>query len=173
MDSAVDRRVLPLSSDRPHATPVGGLPSGEPRLEHLLLGKSRAHGLFQDFTGTIRRRFVVELDGHIENGELVLREDFVFDDGETEVRVWRIVPREAGRYTATADDMIGEARGGLRGGVLKWSYLFSLKIGARRIRVRFHDTFAQISEDKVLNTARVTLFGFEIGQTTIVFQLLK
>lgn len=146
------------------------LPMGELRLEQVLLGRSEAHGLFQDFTGAIRRRFAVELDGHIEGGVLVLREDFLFDDGETDLRVWRIVPREGGRYTATANDMIGEARGGLRGGLMKWSYLFSLKIGARRIRVRFHDTFVQISDDAVLNTARITLFGFEIGRTTIVFR---
>jgi hypothetical protein len=147
------------------------LPSGDPRLERLLLGRSRAHGLFQDFTGAVRRRFTVELEGRLEGDELVLREDFLFDDGEKDVRVWRIVPREGGVYTATADDMIGEARGGLRSGVLKWTYLFSLKIGARRVRVRFHDVFVQLSEHLLLNTARVTFAGFEIGRTTIIFEL--
>jgi len=66
--------------------------------------------------------------------------------------------------------MIGEAHGGVRSGVLRWSYLFSLKLGARRLRVRFRDTFVQIAEDALLNTASITKFGLELGRTTIVFR---
>lgn len=106
----------------------------------------------------------------MEDGVLVLTEDFLFDDGETERRVWRIQPRDGGAYTATAGDLIGEARGAVRGGALRWSYLFSLKLGARRLRVRFRDTFVQVADDVLLNEARVTKFGFELGRTTIVIR---
>jgi hypothetical protein len=141
-----------------------------PRIEQFLLGRSRADGVFQDFTGRVRRRFAIRLDGRLEDGVLVLSEDFLFDDGETEQRVWRIAPSGAEDYLATADDMIGAARGSVRGGVLRWSYLFSLKLGARRLRVRFHDTFVQIGDDALLNTARVTKFGFVLGRSTIIFR---
>jgi Protein of unknown function (DUF3833) len=148
---------------------MSALPSGGLRIEAFLLGKTRAEGVFQDFTGRVRRRFLVDLDGCMEGPEFVLREAFRFDDGATEDRVWRISPKGE-RYTATADDMIGEAAGAVRDGVLSWSYLFSLKLGERRLRVRFRESFLQIAEDVVLNAARVSKFGFEIGRTTIIFR---
>lgn len=152
------------------ATQITPLASGELRIEQFLLGRTSGDGLFQDFTGRIRRRFSITLDGRLENGVLVLTEDFVFDDGETERRVWRITPQAGGVYSATAGDMIGEARGAQREGALRWSYLFSLKLGARRLRVRFHDTFIQVAKDALLNEARVTKFGFELGRTTIIIR---
>ena len=66
--------------------------------------------------------------------------------------------------------MIGQAKGAVNGGVLRWSYLFNLKLGARSLRVRFHDTFVQVADDMVLNTACVTKFGFKLGRTTIIFR---
>jgi len=149
---------------------VSPLPTGEPRIERFLLGRSRAEGVFQDFTGRIRRRFAISLEGRMDDGALVLSEDFLFDDGATEHRVWRITPAAGDAYSANADDMIGEARGAVSGGVLRWSYLFSLKLGARRMRVRFHDTFIQTADDTLLNVARVTKFGFELGRSTIIFR---
>ena len=170
MGSVVDRRVVSVSLDRPDAPSVSALPAGDLRIEKFLLGRSHAQGVFQDFTGRVRRRFAVTLEGQSEAGVLVLREDFLFDDGEAESRVWRITPQAGGIYAATAGDMIGDARGSLRGGLLRWSYLFSLKLGARRLRVRFHDTFLQLADDVLLNVARVTKFGFELGRTTIIFR---
>lgn len=146
------------------------LPTGDPRIENFLLGRSTAEGVFQDLTGRVRRRFAVALEGRSEAGSLVLSEDFLFDDGETERRVWRITAHSDGAYTATADDMLGQARGRVRNGLLRWTYLFSLKIGARRVRVRFHDTFVQLADDALLNVARITKFGIELGRTTIIFR---
>lgn len=146
------------------------LTASEPRVELFLLGRSRAEGVFQDFTGRVRRRFVIALNGRMENGALVLSEDFLFDDGATEQRVWRITPVGEKGYIVSADDMIGEAQGDVRGGVSRWSYLFLLKLGARRLRVRFHDTFIQTADDTLLNVARVTKFGLELGRSTIIFR---
>ena len=171
MGSVVDRRVVPVSPDRSHAaSPVNPLPSGDLRIERFLLGRSRAEGVFQDFTGRIRRRFAIQLNGRLDDGALVLSESFLFDDGATEQRIWRIKPVSSEGYEASADDMIGSARGGVRGGVLRWSYLFSLSLGARRVRVRFHDTFMLTANDTLLNVARVTKFGLELGRSTIIFR---
>lgn len=169
MDNLVDRRVVSVSPDRPPASQVAP-PHGDPQVEYFLAGRTRGEGIFRDFTGRVRRRFTITLDGHVEGGALVLSENFLFDDGETEQRVWRIYAHGGGAYSATADDLIGEARGRVRAGALRWSYLFSLKLGAKRLRVRFHDAFVQVADDILLNEARVTKFGFEIGRTTILIR---
>jgi hypothetical protein len=140
-----------------------------PRLEHYLLGRSRAAGLFQDFSGAVRRRFDIDIHGWRDGDTLVVDETFLFDDGAVDERRWRIVIEPSGAHRATAGDMIGEARGQARNDVLRWSYLFSLQIGRRRWRVRFHDSFVELSDQFLLNRARVSKFGLPIGQVTILF----
>jgi len=54
--------------------------------------------------------------------------------------------------------------------MLRWSYLFSLKVGARRYRVRFHESFLQLSDDTLVNQARITKFGIEVARTTLFFR---
>ena len=70
----------------------------ELNLEEFFSGRSVAHGQFQDRFGTVRRRFVVEIDGDWDGETLTLTEDFVYEDGATERRVWRL--RKTGPVTA-------------------------------------------------------------------------
>ncbi|MCU0972016.1 MAG: DUF3833 domain-containing protein, partial [Gammaproteobacteria bacterium] len=76
----------------------------EPRLvlEDYFLGKTRAWGIFQDRSGKLRRQFTVDIDGRLQDGELVLTEDFVYADGERSQRVWRIRRLDEHRYEGRA-----------------------------------------------------------------------
>jgi len=140
------------------------------RLERFLLGRSTACGFFEDRFGTVRRRMSITLDGQMDGATLVMDERFVFDDGAREHRIWRITPEGAEGYHATADDMIGSAKGRATPDGVAWSYLFSLQIGARRLPVRFSETFTLLDHDTMINRAQVTKFGVRIGATTIVFR---
>lgn len=140
------------------------------RLEQYFLGASTAVGMFEDRFGAVRRRMSIALDGRMDGDTFVLDERFLFDDGEQERRIWRITPQGQSAYSATADDMIGSASGETGVNGVAWSYLFSLRIGARRLKVRFHETFTPVSADVMINRARVTKFGILIGRTTIVFR---
>ena len=64
----------------------------KPKLDlyEYFAGEIRAWGLFEDRFGRVRRQFQVDVEGRIEDGELVLEEDFLYDDGERDRRVWRI-----------------------------------------------------------------------------------
>lgn len=139
------------------------------RLESFLLGRTTAEGHFEDPFGVVRRRMAITLDGQMEGATLLLEENFTFDDGATERRMWRITPDGATGYTAQADDMIGTARGAVTADGVRWSYLFNLSIGARRYRVRFDETFELVDAHTMLNRARVTKFGILLGRTRIVF----
>ncbi len=46
--------------------------------------------MVQDYSEKQTRRFEVDIVGTITGDELVLVEDFVFDDGATDQRVWTI-----------------------------------------------------------------------------------
>jgi hypothetical protein len=139
-------------------------------LEDYFLGHTRAWGLFEDRFGNIRRQFVVDIDGTMEGDELVLVEDFVYDDGETDQRIWRIRRTGDDAYEGRAGDVVGVARGRVAGRALNWSYEVDLPIGERTWRVRFDDWMLLQDEEVLLNRATVSKWGITLGEVTIFFR---
>jgi hypothetical protein len=144
----------------------------KPRLDLVdyFAGQTRGFGVFVDRFGGVRRQFGVDIDGQLQDGKLVLTEDFAFDDGERSRRIWRITPLGAGRYSGTAGDVIGEARGEVAGNTLRWAYDLHLPIGARTVRVRFDDLMVLQTDDILISRARLSKFGLSIGEVLITFQ---
>ncbi len=85
----------------------------EPRFDvfEYFEGNSRAWGIFEDRFGKLRRQFTVDITGTVNDGVLTLEEDFLYDDGEQDRRVWTI--RKTGEHSLSgeADDIIGTAAG--------------------------------------------------------------
>ena len=145
---------------------AGNTPSLD--LFHYFDGTTRAWGLFEDRFGKVRRQFRVEIQGRMENGKLVLVEDFVYDDGETDRRTWRI-RKDGDRYLGTADDVVGEATGIVSGNALNWRYDMDLKVGDGSWRVSFDDWMFLQPGDVLINRAKVSKFGLEIGSVSLFF----
>ena len=144
----------------------------EPRLviEEYFVGETKAWGLFEDRFGNVRRQFLVDIVGTWDGRELVLEEDFTFDDGETDRRVWRIVKTGDHTYQGHADDVVGTARGVAYGNALNWRYDLNLKIKDSIWRVHFNDWMFLQPDGALMNRARVSKFGLDIGEVTIVFK---
>ena len=140
------------------------------RLEEYFLGPTRAWGWFEDRAGKIQRRFVVTMTGRVEDGVLLLDEDFVYDDGETENRVWRIEILGDGRYRVTTDGVVGTAEGRIVGPALNWTYAFDLQVGERTWQVHFDDWLIRHDETVVINKAVVSKFGFTVGRVPLFFK---
>jgi hypothetical protein len=133
-------------------------------------GATRAWGVFEDRFGNLRRQFKVEIQGRVEDGRLVLEEDFVYADGETDRRVWRIERFDKGRYLGSADDVLGEAIGHSVGNALNWRYEMDLKVGDGSWRVSFDDWMFLQPDDVLINRATVKKWGLEIGTVTLFFK---
>ncbi len=146
----------------------------EPRLvlEDYFVGQSKAWGIFEDRFGNLRRQFTVDIKGFVEDDVLVLEEDFLFDDGEVDRRVWRIRRTGENTYEGQADDVIGVANGSAFGNALNWTYLVDLKIGEGTTRVRFNDWLFLQDDEVLVNRAIVTKFGIRIGELAIFFRRL-
>lgn len=128
-----------------------------------------AHGLFTDRQGRIVRRFTVQLHGRWEGNQGVLEEDFVYNDGERQRRVWRITRLGDGRYRGVADDVVGEAEGISAGNTLRWRYTLALPVDGRVWHVQFDDWMVLMDERVMLNRATMSKFGIELGQVTLSF----
>lgn len=142
-----------------------------PRLviEDYFAGETRAWGLFQDRFGRLRRQFAVEITGRHEAGLLLLDERFHYDDGEEERRVWRIRRLDEHHWEGRADDVCGMARGVGYGNALNWRYRLRLKVGASEWRVTFDDWMFLQPGGVLLNRARVSKWGIELGTVSIAF----
>lgn len=143
----------------------------EPRLvlEQYFTGKTRAWGIFEDRFGTLRRQFTVDITGRFDGRELVLDERFQYRDGEQDRRVWTIAKIGENTYEGRADDVVGVATGKAYGNALNWRYDMDLKVGDGSWRVHFNDWMFLQPSGVMLNRARVSKFGIEIGTVTLAF----
>lgn len=139
-------------------------------LEEYFLGETSAYGLFEDRFGKVRRQFKVDITGELEGNRLTLTENFLYDDGERETRIWEIDVLGDGRYRGTAGDVTGIAEGQVSGNAFNWKYKVDLKVGGSTWNVGFNDWMFLMEDDVLLNRAYVTRYGIEIGQVTIAFR---
>jgi len=145
--------------------------AAEPKLvlEEYFPGKTYAWGIFVDRFGALRRQFRVEIDGAWDGETLTLDEDFDYDDGETDNRVWRITKTSPSTYQGRADDILGVASGTIAGNALNWSYDMTLKVGESGWKVHFNDWMWLQPGGVVINRATISKWGFDLGTVTLFF----
>lgn len=141
-------------------------------LSQYFNGKLIAHGMFQDRSGQVVRRFVVDMEGTWNGNQGVLDERFTYSDGTTERRVWRLTRHENGRYTGTADDVEGEASGQTVGNAFRWGYTLRLPVDGKVYEVQFDDWMYLIDDKVMLNRATMSKFGIRLGEVTLSFTRL-
>lgn len=132
-------------------------------------GSSEAWGMVQDYTGKQTRRFHVTIEGKAQGDTLILDEQFIYNDGETDSRVWTITRNSDGSYTGKADDIIGVAQGAEEGNALRWRYDFLLKTQSREIKVHFDDWLYRQDETHLFNVSSITKWGIEVAKVTLFF----
>jgi len=146
-------------------------------LEDFFDGDLVAYGQFQDIFGTVRRRFEVEIAGDWDGERLRLVEDFAYEDGSTERRVWTLRKTGPDSWEGTAPGVIGVATGEERGDAFNWRYMIDLPVPSadgegETLRVSFDDWMWLLSEDRLLNRAYMQRFGIDIGEVLITFEKL-
>lgn len=140
------------------------------KLEEYFPGKSRAWGIFEDRFGTVRRQFTVDIEGSWDGEVLTLVEDFVYSDGETDQRIWKIRKTGPDTYAGTADDVIGTARGQVAGNALNWSYDFLLPLNGNTLTVRLDDWMFLQDDKTLINKAEMSKWGITLGRLFITFR---
>ena len=138
-------------------------------LKQYFNGTLDAYGIFTDRSGKVVKRFTVVMKGSWNGDEGVLDEDFVYSDGSLQKRIWRLKRLPDGRYTGTADDVVGEARGQARGNAFNWTYTLALPVDGRVWHVDFDDWMYLIDERVMLNTAVMSKWGVKLGEVTLSF----
>lgn len=142
----------------------------ELRLETFFNGPSKAWGAVMDRSGNIKRRFTADLVGEWQGKTGTLKENFLFDDGEVQKRQWNLKIVGDGKYEGTADDVEGTGSGSVSGFAMNWKYVLKIKTGGVTYNIPFDDSMYLIDENTIMNRARMTKFGFHIGDLIIFIQ---
>ena len=96
-------------------------------LDRYFVGHTRSWGVFENMHGAPRRSFTCDNRGVRDAaGEVTLTQHFRFNDGKTQMRVWRIHRVDATHWDATANDMVGIAHGVGSGNAFYWEYNISV-----------------------------------------------
>ena len=139
-------------------------------LDRYFSGTIDAWGMFTDRQGKVVKRFSVVMRGSWTGDTGTLDEDFSYSDGTREKRVWTIRKTAPGRYIGTASDVVGEAIGSAAGNALNWRYVLDLKVGDKSYHVDFDDWMYLMDDVVMLNRARMSKFGFALGEVTLAFK---
>lgn len=135
-------------------------------LERDLAGQTTARGEFRTITGVIRP-FTAHLEGEMQGDVFVLTEHFLFDDGERDVKTWRLRQVAPGLFEGAREDVIGVATGRQDGDFFRLEYDVRLPTANGRGRVvRFRDIL-YLTPSGVGNTASVGWFGLRVGSVTL------
>jgi hypothetical protein len=132
-------------------------------------GTLDAYGVFTDRSGKVVKRFTVVMRCTWNGDEGVLDEDFVYSDGSTGKRIWRMRHLGDGRYSGTADDVIGTALGETRGNAFHWGYTLALPVDGTVYEVQFDDWMYLMDERVMLNKAVMSKFGVRLGEVMLSF----
>ena len=143
----------------------------QPRLEveQYFNGTLDAHGMFQDRSGAVIKRFVVVMRASWQGDTGTLDEDFVYADGTKQKRVWTLKKTGQGRFTATAPDVVGTAQGIVSGNSLNWKYVLALPVDGKIVNVDMDDWMFLIDQKVMLNRTAMSKYGVNLGNVTLSF----
>ena len=132
-------------------------------------GTVDAWGVFTDRSGQVVKRFTVMMDCRWQGDEGVLDEAFVYSDGSTQRRIWRLQAGANGAYTGRADDVVGQAVGQVSGNAFRWGYTLALPVDGRTWHVDFDDWMYLMDDRVMLNKATMSKWGVKLGEVTLSF----
>ncbi len=131
-------------------------------------GQLAAHGVIKNRGGQVIRTFSAEINASWKDGVGTLVEDFVFDDGELQQRIWVLRPQADGSYAATAGDVVGTAQMNVAGNSAFMDYVLSIAYGDSTLDLRVDDRMYLLTPDVLINESEMSKFGVRVGSIDLV-----
>lgn len=133
-------------------------------------GPIQAWGIVQDWRGNVTRKFDIEMVGSWDGDVGKLEEDFIYDDGKTQRRVWTIKKLSDNTYEGTASDIKGKADGKTNGNAVQWKYQMNLEVDGKTYLVTFDDWMFLMKDGVLINRSYLKKFGITVAELTIVMK---
>ena len=128
-------------------------------------GPTRSWGIIESRSGKPKSRFRTEMLGRREGRELVITQDFTFEDGHRQQRVWRVRRIDDHHYDATANDVVGVSHGLAYGNTFNWEYTVAGRTPLTNLRFKLW-MYLQADGETMINRVTITKLGVILAETT-------
>lgn len=139
-------------------------------LTEFFNGKLSAHGVVKNRWGKVERYFNATIAASWNQGVGTLDEHFIFDDGETQRRVWTLTPNGDGSYRATAGDVVGDGHAKVAGNALFLKYVLRINYKGRELDLKVDDRMYLIDSKTLINESALSKWGFNVGEIVLVIK---
>lgn len=133
-------------------------------------GDMSAHGVVKDRSGKVIRYFNATIKAYWKGDIGTLEEDFIFDDGEEQRRVWTLTPNGRGGYIGTAGDVIGDGDIKIAGNSMFLNYVLRVPYNDGTIDLAIDDRMYLVSPTVMINESTMTKFGINVGSLLLVIE---
>lgn len=136
------------------------------------LGHTYSWGVIENRSGEPSSRFSTECHGRRNQaGDVVIEQTFHFEGGRTQQRTWQVHRIDPHHYQATANDVVGLARGQPHGNAFRWEYTIALKPGNPLFNVHLRQwMYLPEGSETMFTRVEVTKFGITLQQITESFR---
>lgn len=133
-------------------------------LKTHLSGPILSEGLIYGPTGKMTNSFVAKMVGEWDGDTGTLSEEFTYSNGKQQSREWFLKLGDGNTFTATADDLIGEARGTVSGSTIKMEYKIVLPEEAGGHTLSVTDWLYLTENGVIMNKSEMRKFGIKVAE---------
>ena len=161
---------LATGCDRTIAEPVslGAEPAFDP--VDFFAGHTHSWGVIETRSGDPTQRVITDSLGETDGPDrLRMVQHLSFQDGTTQQRDWVLWRQGPGRFDATANDMVGTARGEAEGRMFHWQWVLARSPGSPMSNVTMQQWMYRMDDGSVTIRTTVSKFGVIVAEVTEQF----
>ncbi len=137
-------------------------------LDEFFVGDLLAEGIVKDYRGKVARQFNAKIQATWDGGVGTLVEDFTFNDGEVQRRIWTLTPNGEGGFVGTAGDVIGEGEIRLAGNAMFLEYVLRIPYKDGTLDLTVDDRMYLLNPNTLINQSRLKKFGVLVGEILLI-----
>lgn len=129
-----------------------------------LSGPLICEGMIYGPTGRVTSRFVADMDVSWEGNVGTMREEFVYDSGETQSRRWVLTLGNDGSIKAEAPDVIGVGKGMQKGPGVQLNYRIKLPKESGGHELDTVDWMYLVDNGTIMNRSQFRKYGIKVAE---------
>lgn len=155
--------------------PVGSFAGTQPAFDAVAFwgGHHRSWGVIENRAGAPIDTVVTDCIGTAEGSDgLHMVQTLTLGDGTVQHRDWHLKRIAPGRFTATANDMVGEAKGEAAGRAFHWRWTLATRPGESLRNVTMDQWMYLYEGGRMMNRTTIRKLGVILAEVSETFEVV-